>query len=326
MGAALHWLHPGQKRPIAEGWSDAPRATRADLERQHIPGANIGIRLGEYSKTPAGYLHLLDLDIRKPELAPVAMEALRRLAPTLDQLPISASGSGGESRHFLFFSPTPLRSEKLAKSEGFSYVFDQRLGREVKKYDWEIDLLGTGKQAVLPPSIHPDTGKPYRWLRPIDAELVSLGIGPTLSFPHLIDRPEAAPDDDDLFAIVRAEPIDVIDSEIDSYIAGLPEDWVEDRDTWLKVGAALSHQYRGGEVGFKKWCAWSRQSEKFNLRDSKAVWRSFKGKTGNPITFRSIIAAANDNRDPLADLLGTAGPSKPSRLPAHSLDRVALVP
>jgi hypothetical protein len=163
MGAALHWLQPGQKRPIAEGWSTAPRATRADLERQHIPGANIGIRLGEPSKTPAGYLHLIDLDIRKPEAEADAWAAVRRLVPTLDQLPMVISGSG-TGRHFYFWSETPLRSEKLAKGEG-----------------WEVELFGTGKQAVLPPSIHPDTGKPYRWERPIVRELVDLGIGPPIS-------------------------------------------------------------------------------------------------------------------------------------------------
>lgn len=91
---------------------------------------------------------------------------------------------------------------------------------------------------------------------------------------------------------------------MESYLAGLPEDWVEDRETWFTVGAALSHQYRGGQVGFDKWCEWSKQSEKFNLRDSRAVWRSFKGRTGDPITFRSVIKAANENRDPLGDLLG----------------------
>lgn len=307
IGAALHWLQPRKKRPIADGWSKAPRATRADLERSHVPGANIGIRLGEPSRTPAGYLHLIDLDIRKPEAESASWACVRRLVPNLDELPTVISGSGA-GRHFYFFSPTPLRSETLAKSEGFSYVFDHRLGREVKKHDWEIDLLGTGKQAVLPPSIHPDTGLPYRWERPVDFDLVSRGVGPALSFPHLVARPEANPDDDDLFAIVKAEPLDLTDSEIDSYIAGLPDDWVEDRDTWLTVGQALCHQYQGGQAGFDKWCTWSRRSKKFNLPDSKIVWRSFKGRTGNPVTFRSVIKAANDNRHPLADLLGTAGP------------------
>ncbi len=289
IGAALQWLHPREKRPIADGWSRAPRATRADLERSHVPGANIGIRLGEPSETPSGYLHLIDLDIRKPETAAQAWAEIRRLVPTVDQLPTVISGSG-TGRHFYFFSPTPLRSEKLARGDG-----------------WEVELFGTGKQAVLPPSIHPGTGRAYKWQRPIDFAMVSLcGKGPTLIFPHLAAR--RAPDDDDLFAIVKAEPLDLTDTEVDSYIAGLPEDWVEDRESWFTVGAALSHQYRGGEVGFGKWCDWSRQSKKFDLRDSEAVWKSFKGRTANPITFRSVIKAANDHLDPLADLIGKHEP------------------
>jgi len=315
IGAALHWVKPREKRPIAEGWSTAPRATRIDLERQHVDGANIGIRLGEPSKTPAGYIHIIDVDIRKPELGPEARAALRAMVPNFDQLPQARSGSGGQSRHIYFLSPFPLKSRRLAQSEGWTMVFDQRLGREVKKHDWELDLLGDGKQAVIPPSVHPDTGQPYRWIRPIDTSLVSLGIDRGMTAPKLSFRPATEKaDDDDLFAILQADPLDLTDSEVDSYLAKLPEDWVEDRDLWVKAGQALSHQYKGGEVGFEKWCNWSRQSDKFNLRDSKIVWRSFKGWTGNPVTFRSIIAAANENRDPPFDLLGAATLSKPSRL------------
>lgn len=316
-GAALHWLKPRSKAPVAEAWSTAPRANRSDLERASVAGANIGIRLGEPSLTPWGYLHILDLDIRKPEASEAAWGELRRLVPTVDHMPMVQSGSG-DGRHFYCFSDKPLQSKKLANSRDFSMVFDQKLGRKVKKFDWEIDFFGTGKQVVIPPSIHPDTGLPYRWVRPLVPELLDLGIVPSIPESLTSLKPiETDTDDDDLFAIVRAEPIDVSDSEVDGYLKDLPENWVEDRETWLKTGAALSHQYRGSKEGFEKWCAWSRQSAKFNLRDSKNVWKSFKGKTDNPITFRSVIAAVNENRDPLSDLLGTALPAKlakPSRL------------
>lgn len=162
-GAALHWLRPKLKVPANDGWSTAPKATESDLLRSYRPGQNIGIRLGEWSKTPAGYLHAIDMDIRKPEAAAEAWATVRRLVPTLDELPTVVSGSG-TGRHFYFWNPTPLRSEKLAKGD-----------------DWEIELFGSGKQVVLPPSIHPKTGQPYRWEKPIKFELVDLGIGPTVA-------------------------------------------------------------------------------------------------------------------------------------------------
>ena len=71
------------------------------------------------------------------------------------------SGSGGEFRHIYFLAPTPLRSRKLAQSAGFDLVPDpSNPEKTIKRRHWEIELFGTGKQAVIPPSIHPDTGGP----------------------------------------------------------------------------------------------------------------------------------------------------------------------
>lgn len=328
-GAALHWLRSQSKAPVEDAWSSAPVYSLQELIDRHRAGYNVGIRLGHPSATAYGYLHVIDLDIRSDEVAEEAWAALLKMLPTARELPSVVSGSGGNSRHLYFFSKNALKSRKIAKSEAFSMVFDPKKGREVKKRHWEIDLFGTGKQVVLPPSIHPDTGQPYRWEWEIDWDLADLGIVPTVDADRL--GAEAADevdldDEDDLFAIVRTQPLDLTDEEVDRYLADLPEEWVEDRDTWLQVGQALSHQYQGGEVGFEKWCEWSRQSPKFKLRDSKIVWRSFKGDR-NPVTMRTVIQAANETRlhsnlpaivaedqppaevDPLDELLGTPIPT-----------------
>lgn len=322
-GAALHWLRPNSKAPAEDEWSTAPVYDLAALKARHREGQNIGIRLGQFSKSAAGYIHVIDVDIRDPDQADDAWAAFGViLGLNPDDLPMVVSGSGGESRHVYILTEKPLKSRKIAKSDGFSMVFDPKLGREVKKFDWELDFFGTGKQVVVPPSLHPDTGLPYRWEREFDWTMLDLGIGPvadTSGWPVSEVDEADSDDDDDLFAIVRAEPLDISDEDVDSYLRDLPEEWAEDRETWLTVGAGLSHQYRGGQAGFDRWCEWSRQSEKFNLRDSKVVWRSFKGAK-NPITFRSVIQAAQENRlqsnlpmisaapvdtDPLADLLGS---------------------
>ena len=47
-----------------------------------------------------------------------------------------------------------------------------------------IDVLWKGKQGIIPPSVHPDTGNPYQWVRghsPLDCELLDAP-------PHLLDR------------------------------------------------------------------------------------------------------------------------------------------
>ncbi|MDP3263920.1 MAG: VapE family protein [Tabrizicola sp.] len=292
IGAALHWLHARQKRPIADGWSEAARATRADLEREYSPGANVGVRLGEPSLTPAGYLHLLDLDIRKPEAAAEAWAKIRRLVPTLDKLPSAISGSGS-GRHFYFFSSTPLRSERLAKSK--DRLSNGRLA-------WEIELFGTGKQAVLPPSIHPDTGQPYRWERPINFDLVGLGIGPTLHF-HQDPLPE-----------VECDTSEPDWPRIRSALEAIPGDGA-DYDTWREIGMALHSAAGGSDDGFATWCDWSKQDKRFKAREHRDKWKSFR-RSGIGIGTLFHIAKENGWTPPepvyeFDDLPALPEPAKP---------------
>lgn len=50
----------------------------------------------------------------------------------------------------------------------------------------------------------------------------------------------------------------------------------DDRDTWLKIGMALHAEFNGGNEGFDLWSHWSRQSLKFNERDQRQKWKSFR--------------------------------------------------
>lgn len=263
-GMALHWLRPGQKAPIRGEWSTAPRHSVDTLVEQYHPDANLGIRLGEVSETAFGYLHLIDLDIRDPDQAGDAWAEFRRQLPELDldHAPTVISGSGCESRHVYFTTTRPLASRKLARSEGLETVYDERLKRNVRKRHWEIELYGSGKQAVMPPSVHPDTGLPYRWEREFNFALLSL-------VPDMIMPPDEAAerlgveqkrpaeieveDDDDgsyLDRLRAQSPVDLDEAEIDRVLDGLPEEWVEDRDLWFQAGMALHHQYQGGRAGF----------------------------------------------------------------------------
>jgi predicted P-loop ATPase len=300
-GASLHWLVPFEKRPIQDNWSQVPTHSLTTLRNSYRQNANIGIRLGEPSKVGHLYLHIVDLDIRKAELAGEAWVALLELLPDARELPSVISGSGGESRHIYFLTDKPFRKKKLLKSEGYSMVFDPRLNREVKKSDWEIDMMGTGSQAVIPPSIHPDTKKPYVWERELDLSMTGLGIGPIVPSSTVaswgVDESSHSDetDDDDLFAILAGSPLDLEEDEVDKIVAGLPADWVEDRDHWLTVGAALHHQFEGTREGFDKWCEWSKQSEKFNIKDTARVWKSFKGSK-NPVRMATLIQASAANR------------------------------
>ena len=305
-GVAVHWLHPRSKRPASgDDWSSAPVHTIETLAAAYRRNNNIGIRPGEHSRVAGGYLHLIDLDIRDAAQADDAWAALLERWPEARSAPFVVSGSGGESRHLYFVTDKPFRSKKLAKSVGYSMVFDARLGREVKKHDWEVELFGAPKQAVLPPSIHPDTGERYIWGREIDFDLLELGVGPIIPSDVVaswgVGEAAAADDDDDLMTMFRAEPMGLSAAEIDATLADLPEDWLMDRDCWYRVGMALHHEYVGDDAGFDRWCEWSRQvvevdPNKFNMKDQAAVWKSFGKPNANPVRMASLIQAAATNR------------------------------
>jgi hypothetical protein len=50
----------------------------------------------------------------------------------------------------------------------------------------------------------------------------------------------------------------------------------DDRDRWLKIGMALHAEFAGSDEGFDLWSLWSRQSLKFDERDQRQKWKSFR--------------------------------------------------
>lgn len=303
-GVSVHWLHRRSKRPVGADWQTTDTQSIDELRASYRRGYNIGLRPGEFSRTPYGYLHILDVDIRSEDLAQAALDEIWRLWPKYTEAPYVISGSGGASRHFYFFTDKPFGSVKLAHSDTFKLVFDERKQRQVKKWDWEIELFGSRKQVAIPPSIHPDSGENYRWGREIDWDLLELDIGPILPADKVAGWGARSEDDltldddnDDLMAALKAEPMGLSEEEIGETLADLPEDWVEDRDTWLQVGQALHHEYQGSADGFDRWCEWSKASAKFDAKDSAVVWRSFgKRNLANPVRMATLIAAAGANR------------------------------
>lgn len=326
-GVAVHWLHRRSKRPVGDEWQKAPVHDFESLKAAYRSGYNLGVRPGEFSKTAAGYLHLIDLDIRKPEFADEAWACLLAIWPEARDAPFVISGSGGESRHIYLFTDKPFRSVNFGKSEGREMVFDPKKGRDVQKWDWECGLYGAPKQAVLPPSIHPDSGLPYVWGREIDWDLVEMGIGPVVDSSIVAtwgareDDLDMDDEDADLMSMVRAAPMGLSEDEIDRILADIPNDDLH-HDDYVQVGMALSHEYEGSQVGFEKWCEWAKQSDKFDIRTQKTKWKSFKGRA-NPVRMASLIAIAGRNRleqahADLDDLLGGDETDENSEIPEQS--------
>lgn len=328
-GFALQWLHPRQKRPIGKDWQERPVASLDELHRTWAPSNNLGLRLGEPSRVGSGYLHVIDLDIRVEDVVDEAWEALHALLPSVDGLPSVISGSGGASRHLYFISEKPFRSKRLAASEGKHRreKVDPVTG-EVKQgwsHDWEIELFGTGKQVVLPPSIHPDTGQPYCWEREFDLLGLSLGLEPLIAAVTIETLGAVDPT---TYEYETREPLDFKPGQLERELDLVP---VSDLhyDDWIRLGQALHHQFGGSQDGFDLWLKHTRRSSKYTgesqdreMRRSK--WRSFGRYRGKPVTMATIRTWAmearsaafadafddlededeDDTPDPFEDLLG----------------------
>lgn len=287
-GFAIHRLHKKSKAPVGKDWSEKPVLSFERLSRLYKEGENVGVRLGKWSKVGGGFLHVIDLDIRDPGKADAARARLTELFPEWTSFPTVISGSGGESRHLYLITDKPFPSKKLAHSD------EKIIGADGKKHwAWEIELFGTGKQVAMPPSIHPDTGKPYRWLREFEFDDLDLGLGPYIRSERIGEIVEAE-EPGEIVDDERTKPLGLSDQEIRDVLATIPAaTYCDDRDGWLAVGMALHHETGGSDKGFEFWCEFSKRSDKFDARDQKRVWRSFKGKA-KPLRMGTLVSAARD--------------------------------
>lgn len=183
LGLALHWLRPKSKAPIENSWTKGPRKTLTELKAAYKPGMNLGVRLGEASKIgKADYLAVIDCDVKSTEekhLKEMEAKLAALFGDGLLETASVASGRGNGSRHYYIRTSVPVTPLRLAQSFDHVKVLmpsvkaSKRDAERLKSLEltegyrmraaWEISLMGEGQQVVLPPSIHPDSGKQYVW-------------------------------------------------------------------------------------------------------------------------------------------------------------------
>ncbi|MXQ13547.1 bifunctional DNA primase/polymerase [Microvirga makkahensis] len=284
IGASVILLHERTKRPIGNDWSIAPIASLDKLTREYREGMNVGIRLGKWSMIDGLFLHVVDVDIHDPERADEALDTVEDLFPGYDvwSWPRVKSGSGGKSCHIYFLTDKPFPSRKLAKSKEMVTGEDGKPHRA-----WEIELFGTGKQVVLPPSIHPISGKAYEWIVPFD---------PSAKLPYIAEElieQLVYPEEDDE-AEYDSEPIGLDVEEIEAALPWLDKTyWCDEFEGWRNLGMALKHEFRGSETGFRIWDAYSKESPKYDKKQ-REHWDSYKGRARRPITMRTVMKAAKE--------------------------------
>jgi hypothetical protein len=125
----------GTKQPALLAWSDrcVKPMSDAELRLSNRPGVGLGVACG-YNN-----LIILDIDTDDPKIQ-------KMIARVLPKTPVMRKGRKGFG---LFF--------RFEGGEAPSFSLSAKDGERL------IDVLGFGRQSIVPPTIHPETGKPYTW-------------------------------------------------------------------------------------------------------------------------------------------------------------------
>jgi hypothetical protein len=157
-GYAAIPIIPGTKRPGLDNWA-AHSPTQAERDKWAKSGAGVGVVCG----APSNHLIGVDIDVDDPDIKAAIIGVIPRTT-------VIKMGQKGETRFYR--GPAIVDSKSWNKGERPNQV---RL----------CHLIGPGRQTLLPPTIHPDTKQPYRWIGPDALEDVDPVDLPELTPAHI---------------------------------------------------------------------------------------------------------------------------------------------
>jgi hypothetical protein len=104
-------------------------------------------------------------------------------------------------------------------------------------------------------------------------------------------------------ADIESRTIPVVDSSVDagpvdlerirSALAFISSD--DPRCDWINVGMAIHHATEGNEDGFRVWDDWSKGSGKYDPKEIRRQWKSFRLDHARPVTVAMIFRMAKEN-------------------------------
>jgi hypothetical protein len=270
------------KRPAREGWQQRDRTVTTIEEAVTLTG-NIGLAHA-YSGTAC--IDIDDYDVAEAWFRQHGIE-LAELMGQPDAVMISSGRAGrGKLLYRRVDDTGPLRTRKPVPG------LELRCGT---RNDLTV-------QDVLPPSIHPTTGKPYVWAGGGDWRRL-----PKLPLPVFLawTAPEERTVSEE--AAARAEPVGLTDEALQLLLNKRDPD--VGYDAWVKTGMALHHETQGEPRGLDLWDEWSAQGDKYAGRDDlTGHWDSFGHGDGPAVTARSLMgngasAASADEFDVIVEAI-----------------------
>jgi hypothetical protein len=301
---------PGEKRPAGKNWQKL--AGTVEGVHDYIADGKGGHGIGIKSRlVPA-----IDIDLRDEDMIARVQEIILKV---VGDTPLKRIG----------FAPKVLWVYRQEKGGMFPKV-DTGMWLDSQGRDSKVEILADGQQFVAA-HVHPDTGKPYKWLgaspltlprselpilthdqaKEIKEKVLSLFLehGWTKKTKNAITRlvNPIDDDDDDPFSAYRPK-VQIGDEELERRLFLIEDN--TDHDTWFQIGMALYHQYDGGQEGFDLWDRWSQSAHNYDRKALEDRWPTFnnRDKAHIPITCRIILklskeAAAQQSKQLIEDFL-----------------------
>jgi len=258
------------KRPAREGWQQRAQTITCVEDAAMLKG-NIGIAHA-YSGTAC--IDIDDYDVAEKWFRERDIE-LAELMGRPDAVMIS-SGRAGRGK-LLYRAPTqdaPLPTRKPVP--GLELRCASRAGLTV--------------QDVLPPSIHPTTGKPYVWAGAGDWRKLPL-------LPREVWLAWTAPEERTVSEATVNGPVGLSDDALKHLLQARDPDC--GYDEWIKTGMALHHECAGEPRGLDLWDEWSATGGKYQGRDDlTGHWDSFGRTDGPSVTIRSLMGNGASQASP----------------------------
>jgi len=267
-GLALIPIPKGKKGPTLSEWN-SPNMAITDIARASEITGNVGLAHA-YCTEPTAALDIDNYTEAKQILANNGVD-LDALYDADDAVRIE---SGRANRGKLLFKlppcAQPVETYKHIDNNG-NAIFELRCASRNKKT----------VQDVLPPSIHPDTGKPYMWGGNGHwSKLPIIPIQLIFAWQNILKTKSCHSQNEvSLIGEVSQETI----NELKRALMHLSAD---NRELWVKMGLALKNL---GDKGFNLWLGWSATSSKFDSKDATRVWKSL---TPTAIDYRSVFSEA----------------------------------
>jgi putative DNA primase/helicase len=247
-GLALVNIAPRTKGPETRGWNKRENVI-IDVTAAAKLTNNIGLAHAYCLNGPTMALDIDDLPLARVWLNERGIH-LDAYFDADDGVQIN-SGKPGRAKFLFRLAPgtKPLATKQVS---------DPETGRMILEFRCAT-ASGLTVQDVLPPSIHPETGKPYQWAGKGSWRNIPIIPEPLLTvWRSLLTRPAPEPFVGGL-STSDSSAITLPPETIQHLRSALLSMRADDHALWIKMGMALKPL---GDVGRGLWLEWSLTSEK----------------------------------------------------------------